>query len=114
MPAIPRYLIGVLLLVVGLAALAGYAVHQGNPQGVLLYTPPPGEAPVYESGWRIGAILGLTGQGLLAGLALLVLQLLALGRPEQRHVAWFQPMQLAALTVVAVAGVGTLLVMLGG
>jgi len=114
MPAIPRYLIGVLLLVVGLAALAGYAVHQGNPQGVLLYTPAPGEAPVYESGWRIGAILGLTGQGLLAGLVLLVLQLLALGRPEQRQVAWFQPVQLAGLAVIAVAGIGTLLAMLAG
>ena len=45
MPAIPRYLIGVLLLVVGLAALAGYAVHQGNPQGVLLYTPADAKGP---------------------------------------------------------------------
>ena len=114
MPAIPRYLLGTLLLVVSLAALAGYVLQQGNPQGVLLYTPAAGEAPVYASAWRIGAILGLTAQGLLAGLVLLVLQLLALGRPEQRQVAWFQPVQLAGLTVIAVAGIGTLLAMLAG
>ena len=76
MPAIPRYLIGVLLMVVGLAALAGYILQQGNPEGVLLYTPAAGEAPVYASAWRIGAILGLT--------------------------------------VIAVAGIGTLLAMLAG
>lgn len=112
MPTMPRCLFGVLLLVVSLAALAGYVLQQGNPQGLLLYTPAQDEAVVYTPAWRIGVVLGLTAQGLLAGLVLLVLQVRALGRPEQRQVAWFQVLQLTGLVVIAVAGVGTLLTLL--
>jgi hypothetical protein len=112
MPGMPRYLFGALLLVVCIAALAGFALEQIKPQGLLLYTPGPNEEAVYTAAWRIGVILGLTAQGLLAGLLLLVLQLLALGRPEQRQVAGFQALQLTGLVVISVAGIGTLLTLL--
>lgn len=91
-----------------LAAAAGWTAHQTNPNGVLLYTPPPGDPGQATPAFYVGFLAALAGVTLLAAgacLLALTLRLVLFRWPHAVRLAGIA--RLSAITGAAtLAGIG--------